>query len=71
MLYHDAMLQESNRDCSAISDSLGLMRKNEFPDNEIAEFTEKVVRVLDNCTRSLGAGTQFRYALTEHLGRIS
>lgn len=70
MLYHDSILQESNRDCPAISDSLDLMRKNEFPESEIAAFEEKAVLVLDNCTRNIGAGTRYRYTITEHLGRI-
>ena len=70
MLYHDSILQESNVDCPVISESLALMKKNEFSDNETADFIEKTVRVLDNCSKHLGVGTRFHYTLDKHIGRI-
>ena len=70
MLYHDSILQESNENSPVISDSLALMKKNEFPENEAADFAEKAVHILDNCSKHLGVGTRFHYALSKHLGRI-
>ena len=70
MLYHDSILQESNVDCPVISDSLALLKKNEFPENKTADFIEKAVQVLGNCSKHLGVGTPFHYTLDKHLGRI-
>ena len=70
MRYHESILQESNLGCSALADSLALLEKHEFPDDEIARFTERVVRILDNCSEHFGAGTQFQYMVSKLLGRV-
>ena len=70
MLFHEATLQESNANSSVISDSLALMKKKGFPENEVADFAEKAVHILDNCSVSLGTGTQFRYVVDMHLSRV-
>ena len=61
VLYNSSALQESNENCPAISDSVALLRKNEFPENEIVNFTKKAVHILEAFSSQLGAGTRFHH----------
>lgn len=67
MLYNSSALQESIENCPAISDSVALLRKNEFPENEIVNFTNKAVHILEAFSSQLGAGTRFHYTVGKHL----
>ena len=70
MLYRESSLKKSNQDCSAIADSLALLKKHEYPEDEIQRFTENAVRILDNLSMHYGAGTQFQYLVSKRLGRV-
>lgn len=70
MQYRDSLLQESNRDCAAIAEIKAEMTQREFPEEEIAVFTEKAALLLDKCAVQLGSGTPFRYAIEKHFGRV-
>lgn len=70
MRYLESVFQSSNRDCSAITDSVALLEQNEYPKDEIEFFTGKAVRILDNCSNHHGMGTRFRYTISKHLGRV-
>ena len=70
MRYHIASLQKSNQECSAVADSVALLKKRDFPEDEVKRFTEMVVRILNSYSEFYGTGTQFRYTISKHLGRV-
>ena len=70
MRYQDSQLQESNRDFAALADIKALMAQRGFPEDVIALYIEKAVRLLDKCADEFGVGTQFRYTFDNHFGRI-
>ena len=60
MRYHDSQLQESNQDFAALADNRSLMAQKGFPEDEIALYIKKTVRLLDKCADEFGVGTPFR-----------
>ena len=70
MRYHDSILQESNRDSEILKDSLAVLNKYDFPEDEISNFMERSVDILDNCSRHFDAGTRIHYTVSRRLGRV-
>ena len=70
MRYHDSQLQESNQDFAALADISSLMTQKGFPEDAIALYIEKAVRLLDKCADEFGVGTPFRYTFDNHFGRV-
>lgn len=70
MGYHDSQLQESNQDFAALADISSLMTQKGFPEDVIALYIEKAIRLLDKCADEFGVGTPFRYTFDNHFGRV-
>ena len=63
-------LNLNNRENPYITDSLDLLTKAGFQEDECEEFAEKAVGVLDDCRDHFGEGYEFEYSAGRRFGRI-
>ncbi len=64
------ILLADNRDNPVIADCLKLLNKADFSKEETNVFTDKAVRVLDDCRDRFGEGYPFTYSVRRRFGRI-
>ena len=66
----NSTLNLNNRENPYITDSLDLLTKAGFQEDECEEFAEKAVGVLDDCRDHFGEGYEFEYSAGRRFGRI-
>lgn len=59
-----------NRNNPDIADSLKILTKAGFHEDECTVFTDKTVRILDDCRDRFGEGHPFTYSVRRRFGRI-